>query len=438
MMRPRPYKTLSLMLLALGLALGPLSPAWAVLEIRITQGVEGALPIAVAPFAWQGPGTPAADIAAIVRADLARSGQFDVKAPEAYPEQPVMGRSIYYQGWRARGIDHVVVGRLIAQGGDRYLVQFQLFDALQQRQLIGYSIPARAEQLRRAAHQISDYIYEKLTGTRGAFNTRIAYVTTETEGGQRRYALQVADADGHNPRTVLRSQRPIMSPAWSPDGRRLAYVAFDGGRSGVYVQDLASARQERVAQHPGINGAPAWSPDGTRLALTLSKDGNPDIYILDLRSRALTRLTDDPAIDTEPVWMPDGRSLLFTSDRSGSPQIYRIAAGGGRAQRLSFQGDYNADADVSPDGKKVAMVTRSQGAFRIGVLDLETGLYRVLTRGRLDEAPSFAPNGSMILYATEEGGRGVLAAVSEDGRVHQSLVLQEGEVREPDWGPFSE
>lgn len=409
--------------------------AQAVLEIRITQGVEGAIPIAVVPFGAQG-GAVSTDVAGVVAADLARSGRFSVTDKTRYPELPAMGDSVNFKAWRGQGVDHVVVGRLVSEGAGRYRVQFQLFDTLQQRQLMGYSIPARPDQLRQAAHQISDYIYEKLTGEPGAFNTRIAYVTTEVEGGDKRsYVLQVADSDGFNPRTVLRSQRPLMSPTWSPDGARLAYVAFDGGRSGIYVQNLATAQQEQVAHFPGINGAPAWSPDGNKLALTLSKGGNPDIYVLDLRTKALKQLTRDRAIDTEPVWTPDGRSLIFTSDRSGAPQIYRVSVDGGRADRITFDGSYNADADISPDGTRLVMVNGDGGRFRIAMLDLKTGLFRVLTRGRLDEAPSFAPNGAMVLYATEENGRGILAAVSSDGRVHQSLVLQEGEVREPDWSP---
>lgn len=420
------------------LLLGLVSRAEAVLEIRITQGVEGALPIAIAPFPLQGAGTAPQNVAAIVASDLGRSGQFNVLPAGEHPQRVGMGEVIAYPAWRAKGVDHVVVGRLVVQGPDRYLVQFQLFDALQQRQLIGYSIPARASDLRRAAHQISDYIYEKLIGQRGAFNTRVAYVTTEQSQGKRSYVLQVADADGYNPRTILRSSQPLMSPAWSPDGRSLAYVSFEGGRSSVWVQELATARKEKVSERRGINGAPAWSPDGTRLALTLSEGGNPDIYVLDLKSRNLRRLTEDRSIDTEPTWMPDGRSLIFTSDRSGRPQLYQIAVGGGSARRLTFEGEYNSDASVSPDGKKVAMVSASQGRFRIAVLDLATGLFRVLTDGRLDEAPSFAPNGSMILYATESRGRGVLAAVSEDGRVRHELILQEGEVREPAWSPFQD
>ena len=427
-------KKLTLMLL-LGL-LAVAGSAQAKLEIRITQGVESALPIAIVPFGFEG-STPAPEnVTAIIEADLARSGLFRPLPATSFPQRPTRGQAIDFATWRKQGIDHVVVGRLVETAQGRYTVQFQLFNILQARQLTGYSIPARSRDLRRAAHQISDYIYETLIGERGAFNTRVAYVTAQEDAGRREFLLQVADADGFNPRVIRRSMRPLMSPAWSPDGRSLAYVSFEGGRSSVWVQDLATARKEKVSEHRGINGAPAWSPDGSRLALTLSEGGNPDVYILDLKTRALRRLTEDRSIDTEPTWMPDGRSLIFTSDRSGRPQLYQISVGGGSARRLTFEGDYNSDASVSPDGKKVAMVSASQGRFRIAVLDLSNGLFRVLTDGRLDEAPSFAPNGSAILYATESRGRGVLAAVSEDGRVRQELVLQEGEVREPAWSPF--
>ena len=298
---------------------------------------------------------------------------------------------------------------------------------------------AKAEKdLRKAGHQISDAIYEKLIGKRGAFDTRVAYITTQQKGQDKRYTLRVADSDGHNEKTIFESASPLMSPAWSPDGKRLAYVSFEGRRAGVYIQEVVTGQRERISARPGINGAPAWSPDGKKLALTLSEPGNPEIHVLDLNTRQLRRLTNNRAIDTDPVWMPDGQSLVFTSDRSGLPQLYRISLFGGRAERLSFEGDYNSDADVSADGGKLTMVQGSQGRFRIAVLDLRSGLSRVLTNGRLDESPSFAPNGSMVIYATEDRGRGVLAAVSEDGRVQQLLVLTDGEVREPVWSPYND
>ncbi|WP_018232053.1 Tol-Pal system beta propeller repeat protein TolB [Thioalkalivibrio thiocyanodenitrificans] len=428
----------SRILLLLVLCLLPFG-ARAALEIRITQGVEGAMPIAVVPFGWQGAGDRAPeDIAAIVQANLHRSGQFAPLERARMPQRPVRGGDVNFRAWRNAGVEHVVIGSLQATGADGFNVQFQLFDAVSGRQTTGYRIPVSGrDDLRRAAHKISDLIYEQITGTRGAFSTRVAYVSVTRANGQSRFALQVADADGHRPRTIFRSPQPILSPVWSPDGRRLAYVSFENRRSEVYIQNVDGSGRELIASHEGINSAPAWSPDGRRMALTLSRDGAPDIYVMNLSDRTLRKLTDSRSIDTEPEWMPDGRSILFTSDRSGNPQIYEVDAGGGQARRLTFEGRYNGNAAVSPDGRLIAMVHGDRGRFRIGVLERGSRQLRLLTDGRLDEAPSFAPNGGMIIYATAgAGGQGELAAVSADGRVRQSLVLQEGEVREPAWSPF--
>ncbi|MBP7712853.1 MAG: Tol-Pal system beta propeller repeat protein TolB [Gammaproteobacteria bacterium] len=407
--------------------------AAAVLTIRITQGTEGAQPIAIVPFAATG--SLPVDVAEVVAADLARTGRFAPIAERDLPARPAEASQVDFGDWRKLGTENLVIGRVRPEGG-AYSVEFHLLDVFKGQQLAGYAIPARNDTLRRAAHKVADLIYEKLTGERGAFATRVAYVT-ESRGatGNRRYSLEVADSDGANPNTVLESGQPILSPAWSPNGRRLAYVSFEDGGSAVYIQDLASGRRERVAAFEGINSAPAWSPDGTRLALTLSRDGNPDVYVLDIATRQLLRLTDNPAIDTEPNWAPDGSSLVFTSDRGGKPQIYRVASGGGAARRVTFEGDYNARAVHSPDGKRVAMIHGARGSYRIGLLDLDTGAMRVLTETRLDESPSFSPNGSMVLYAS--GGRGgTLEAVSVDGRVRQRLSVSSGTVREPAWSPF--
>ncbi|ACL73309.1 Tol-Pal system beta propeller repeat protein TolB [Thioalkalivibrio sulfidiphilus] len=433
-MIPMPKMIRSLLLLFCLLPLG----AQAALEIRITQGVEGAMPIAIVPFGWEGPGArPPEDIGAIIQANLHRSGQFSPMEQGRMPQRPTRGQDVNFQVWRGAGVDYVVIGRLVPAGADRFNVQFQLFDTVRGRQVTGYSIPASSSQLRRAAHMASDIIYQQITGVRGAFNTRVAYVSVTREGGEQRFALQVADADGHNPRTIFRSRQPILSPVWSPDGRRLAYVSFENRNSEIYVQDIDGAQRERIASFQGINSAPAWSPDGRRMALTLSRDGQPDIYVMNLADRSLLRVTNSRSIDTEPEWTPDGRNLLFTSDRAGNPQIYEQSLSGGQPRRLTFDGRYNGNPTLSPDGRLVAMVNGDGGRFRIAVLDRQTRQFRLLTDGRLDEAPSFAPNGSMIIYATAgRGGQGELAAVSADGRVRQSLVLQEGEVREPAWSPF--
>ena len=423
--------------LVLLLALAVLRPALAGLTIEITSGTQGAMPIAVVPFGWKGAGALPADIAAIVASDLRRSGDFAPLDRRDLISRPSEAAQVNFRDWRAVAVDNLVIGRLEPAGPDRYRVQFQLFDVFRGRQLAGYSIPATSKQLRRVAHYIADIIYETLTGVPGAFQTRIAYVTATGARETRRYALQVADSDGWDPRTIVSSREPLMSPAWSPDGKRIAYVSFEGRKAAVYVQELATGKRRRVSAAQGINGAPAWSPDSRRLALTLSRDGNPEIYILNLADGALRRLTRHPAIDTEAAWSPDGRSIVFTSDRGGSPQIYRMPASGGQARRVTFEGSYNASADFSPDGKRLALVHRGvQGGYQVAVLELETGMLQVLSDGRLDESPSFSPNGRMVLYATEAGHRGVLAAVSVDGRVGQRLRLQEGDVREPAWSPY--
>ncbi len=417
----------------------PLTRVQAVLTIEITEGVEGALPIAVVPFGWDGQAPPPQDIAQIVSDDLARSGQFGPLARADLLATPQSGAEVRYANWKASGVDHLVIGRLRAMGPDAYVVQFQLFDVFKETQLLGYSFPATTAQLRRVAHSIADIIYEKITGTPGAFNTRIAYVSAiKNANNEQRYVLQVADADGYNPKTVLSSEHPLMSPSWSPDGTRLAYVSFEKRSSAIYVQTIKTAQREKISALQGINGAPVWSPDGTRLALTLSHKGSPDIYVLNIGNRRLQQVTRSRAIDTEPAWAPDGRSLLFTSDRSGAPQIYEQPLDGGRARRLTFEGKYNASAAVSADGTRVAMVHGDKGRYRIAVLDRDTGALRVVTDGALDESPSFAPNGSMIIYAMQGSGRGVLGAVSVDGRMKQRFTLADGDVREPAWSPFSQ
>jgi len=426
-------RKLGLILLLLAAA----QPVHAALTIEITQGIEGAIPIAVVPMGWRGAGSIAPEnISAIVAADLNRSGRFESLPDSDLVAHPTEGTQVQFQNWRMVNVDNLVIGRIEEKAGQQYNVQFQLFDVFRGNQLTGYSFTVGRGELRRLAHHISDLIYEKLTGERGAFNTQIAYITTSGSTANKTYTLLVADSDGYNPQTILTSQEPLMSPAWSPDGGRLAYVSFESKTAQIFVQELSTGTRRKLVSFKGINGAPAWSPDGRSLALTLSRDGNPEIYTIDLKNNSLKRLTSNAAIDTEPVWTPDGRSIIFTSDRGGSPQLYRIPAGGGQARRITYEGNYNAGADISPDGRKIAMVQGAGGAYRIAVMDLGSGNTRVLTDGRLDESPSFSPNGSMIIYATDVGNRGVLAAVSVDGRFKQRLSLQAGNVREPVWSPF--
>lgn len=412
-------------------------PGWlqAALTIEITQGMEGAVPIAVVPFASAGQPVPE-NVAQIIAADLARSGRFAPTAEQDLIARPSEVAAVRFQDWRTLGVDNLVIGKVDALGGGQYRVQFRVFDVFRGRQLTGYSLPASADNLRHVAHRIADIIYEKLTGEPGAFATRIAYVISESRNGQKQYQLQLADSDGYNPSTLLTSPQPLMSPSWSPDGRKLAYVSFEKGRASIFVQDIGTGQRSELAAFAGINGAPSWSPDGRSMALTLSRDGNPEIYRLQLSDKKLTRLTKSAGIDTEPVFAPDGNSIVFTSDRGGSPQLYRMPVSGGRAQRVTFEGSYNASADFSPDGRSLALVHGEGGRYQIATLDLDNRLLRIVSEGRLDESPSYAPNGSMIIYATETGRRGVLAAVSSDGRFRQQFSLREGNVREPVWSPM--
>ena len=424
-----------LLLVTCNLLLAP--AARAVLTIEITQGAETGLPIAVVPFRWEGPGKPPQVVSDIIEADLARSGRFAPLARKDFFSTPHEDRDVVFKDWRLLKAEALVIGGVKAVAGGKFQVQFRLYGVFKEAQLAGFRYTVGADMLRAAAHQISDVIYEKLTGEAGAFNTRIAYITREDARAGVVYKLQVTDADGNGAQTVVRSPEPLLSPAWSPDGKRLAYVSFEDKRAKVYVQNLGDGKRETLAEFRGINGAPAWSPDGKRLALALSKDGNPEIYLLRLDTREFRRLTHDPAIDTEPAWAPDGRSLVFTSDRPGQPQIYRMSADGGEARRLTFEGDYNARASYSADGKLLALVSRHEGRYHVATLRLEDKALQTLTDTALDESPSFAPNGRMILYATEVRGRGVLASVSADGRVRQLLKFEEGDVREPAWSPYN-
>lgn len=418
-------------ILLLGLMCIYVPSSHAELTIEITEGIESALPVAVVPFASAG---APVDISAVVNADLERSGYFKMMAEQSMSSRPSSAQEVNFQEWQSLGQNYLVVGR-VNNGGGQYNVQFQLLDVFKGGQLLGYKMASSAGDLRRTAHHISDLIFEKLTGKKGVFSGRIAYITTSRQGAQSNHKLQVADADGFNPQTIASSIEPLMSPSWSPDGKKMAYVSFERKSAAIYIQTLATGQRERVAEFPGINGAPAWSPDGSRLALTLSKDGNPDIFVLNLASRSLLKLTKNYAIDTEPAWSPDGGSIVFTSDRGGKPQLYLVSSQGGQEKRLTFSGDYNARGSFSPDGKNLVMVHGNGGDYRIAVMDMASRSINVLTGGRSDESPSFAPNGSMILYASKNGSTGFLSAVSIDGKMQQKLVFNSGEVREPAWSP---
>lgn len=407
--------------------------------VEITRGQSLAIPIAVVPFSSAQESAASFDVADLVGDDLLRSGRFNPMDRKDMIEQPHTGAEIAFDDWRRLNSDYMVVGQLSAVGPDRFNIVFELYNVLTRQRLLGYQISTNRAGLRLASHQVADMVFEKILGVRGAFSTRVAYISVLGHLPNRRYRLIVADADGNNPRIIMESGEPLMSPAWSPDGQSLAYVSFEDKLPTVYVQTLKTGERHRVSARAGVNQAPAWSPDGKKLALTLStRDGNLDIYVLDLATQSLTRVTDDPAIDTEPQWSKDGMSLYFTSDRTGGPQIYKIPlAPGSKPRRLTFQGAYNARPRLSPDESQLTFVTQEDGAYRIATMDLSgRGEMQVLTKGRFDVSPSYAPNGAVIIYASRDQGRGVLALVSSDGRVQQRLVSTEGEVQEPAWGPF--
>ena len=425
------FKTLIIAILLVG-------TAQAELKIEITQGAGSRTPVAVVPFAWVGtsPGMPL-DIAEVIGADLTRSGRFAPIPEGDMLQKPTAGADLDFDDWSILGVEAVVIGRVEQTGANAYTVQFQLFDVFRRRQLVGYRMPASRGTMRRVAHRAADMIYEKLTGIKGVFGTKVAYVTVEEQRDGKLYKLVVADQDGENEHTIMESADPIMSPAWSPDSRRLAYVSFEGSKSSVFVQTLRTGNRQRVSSKPGINGAPAFSPDGRKLVLTLGGiDGNLDIHILDISTKKTKRLTTHRAIDTEGSWSPDGRFIYFTSDRSGGPQIYRVAVDGGTPQRITFEGSYNARPRLSPDGTRLAMVHNDRGNFRIAIMNVERRDLLILSVGRQDESPSFAPNSDTLIYATRQGRNGVLESVSADGLIRQRLASGQVDVREPVWSPF--
>ncbi|MFL0796933.1 MAG: Tol-Pal system beta propeller repeat protein TolB [Cellvibrionaceae bacterium] len=422
-------------LLACGLLFLSLA-ARAELSIQISQGVDNPTAIAVVPFRWAGKGSLPENVSAIVGADLRRSGLFYTMPKEDMLSLPAERKEVYFRDWRIQGMEYVLIGRLSPEGSG-YSLGYELFDVVGGRSVINKNINGGATQLRDLAHAVSDDVYQAITGIPGAFSTRIVYVSEDKfPNGKPRYRLMLSDSDGARERLLLESRSPLMSPTWSPDGKQIAYVSFETGRASIWRQEIATARREQLTNFKGLNNSPNWSPDGRSLALVLSKAGSPDIYVLDIASRSMRRITHDWSIETEPEWSPDGKSLFFTSDRGSKPQIYKYTLATGAVKRVTFQGDYNARPRVTPDGKTLVFVHRYQGVFHIATQDLQTGLVRVLTETRLDESPTLAPNGAMLLYATFQGEKGILAAVSLDAGVKYRLPAQKGSVREPAWSPY--
>jgi TolB protein len=415
-------------------------PAWAQLRVEVTSGITDPIPIAIVPFARAIAADGGLDIAQVVQHDLEGSGRFKALQRTQMPATPTQPAAVVLNDWKNAGEDYIVVGRVVSLDGGNLAVDFDLLNTLTGQRVAGQRFVGTPGALRNAAHRVSDVVYEKILGIRGAFATRIAYVSVEGQPPAQKFQLIVADADGENQRLVLESRYPLMSPSWSPDGQWLAYVSFENKRSAIYVQLVKTGERRQVSARAGINGAPVWSPDGKKLALTLGgSGGNPDIYVLELQTQNLTRITDDPAIDTEAAWAPDGKALYFTSDRAGGPQIYKIGVNpGDRPKRVTFSGNYNARPRLSADGNQLAMVTLDGGNYRVAVQDLASGTVRVLSKGHLDESPSFAPNGSTLIYSEREGNRGILATVSVDGLTGLRLKSEQGEVREPAWGPFAQ
>ncbi len=407
------------------------APVFAQLNIEIFGGGASRIPVAIVPFADEG--RLSQSITPVISADLMRTGLFRLIDPAgSSPHAPV---EVVYSDWANRGANALVIGRVVHLSSGQVEIQFRVMDVATKSQLTGLSLTVPATQLRTAAHRIADVIYEALTGDVGVFSTRIAYVLKRGN----KYALQVADADGYNAQSIIEYTEPIISPAWSPDGNQLAYVSFEDKKPVVYVQTLTTRERRAVASFKGSNSAPAWSPDGKKLAVVLTGQGGSQIFLVNADGSGLQRLSKSPGIDTEPSFSPDGRHILFTSDRGGSPQIYRMAITGSEssnAERLTFEGNYNVSPDYSQDGKSFTFIHRHNGQFNVAVQEIGSRQMQILTSSKFDESPSFAPNGKMILYATEINGHGILSAVSRDGQTRQHLTVQTGDIREPAWGPL--
>lgn len=413
------------------IALVACAPARAQLTIEIVGGAGTTIPIAVVPF--ENEGTWPLGLTGVVGADLTRSGLFRIVDDAGIVPRPSRAVDVRFPDFRARGADAVVVGSMRALGEGRVDIRFALVDAVKQVELAAMSYVVTPAQFRATAHKIADIIYEKLTGDVGVFSTRIAYITRQGT----RFELHVADADGSNPQAVVASNEPLLSPSWSPDGTRLAYVSLENKKPVVYVQSLASGQRQVLANFRGTNSAPAWSPDGRKLAITLTKDGGSQLFLINADGTGVQRLIASPGIDTEANFAPDGQSILFTSDRGGTPQIYRLTLATNAVERLTYEGSYNVSPRATRDGKGFVFVRREGGRFMLAIQDYATRQVQVLTSGPLDESPSVAPNSKLIIYAAQQGGRGILAAVSSDGRVKQRLVSPATDVREPAWGPLS-
>src|SRR5690554_787595 len=406
--------------------------------LLISGGNDRAIPIAVVPFAWQGGNALPEDLAEIIGNDLRNSGSFQPIAPQNMISQPAQASEVIFRDWSAIGAQYILVGNITANGSNLQ-VRYAVLNVSTEQVMLSGEVSGTVAQLRDLAHHIADQAYEKLTGIKGAFSTRLLYVTAERSSPTNtRYTLQRADYDGARAVTLLQSREPILSPSFAPDGKHIAYVSFEQKRPRIFVQNIETGHREQVTDYEGLNGAPAWSPDGQRLAFVLSRDGNPEIYVMDMGSRQVRRVTNHAAIDTEPFWGKDGQSIYFTSDRSGKPQIYRMNVNGGAAERVTFIGNYNANLKLSADEKTLVMIHRQEGyaVFKVAAQDLERGTLRVLSDSSLDESPTVAPNGTMVIYATHHQGKGVLMLASINGRVRLPLPSIQGEVREPSWSPY--